>query len=220
LLFAFPGDGVPDIESRCTASCPRIIPGCESLSHSSDRSSIFPIPPFLSWISRLRRTHWRGTTMHWPHAKPGILHPPAPMSEGKSTSAAYRRMETHPRRCAFQWRASTSETIEPARRVYVSNQLPANLQTAQGSTNSTSPFSVIADLMMAHAGHCNQNREVAAQRLNEYPEFHVLVLDCRGIIARALAVEDAFSIANGCSCCILQDVGCLLSLWGPTQRHA
>jgi len=44
--------------------CPRIIPGCESLSlslslslsHSSDRSSIFPTPspPFQSWISRLR----------------------------------------------------------------------------------------------------------------------------------------------------------------------
>jgi hypothetical protein len=99
--FAFPGDGVPDIESRCTASCP------VSTYYSGLRVSL-------------------------------CIH--RAMSERKSTSAAYRRMETHPGRRAFQWTAATSETIEPARRVYASNQLPANLQTAQGSTNSTSPM--------------------------------------------------------------------------------
>lgn len=130
-----------------------------------------------------------------------------PMSERKSTSAAYRRMETHPGRRAFQWRTSTSETIEPARRVYASNQLLANLQTAQGSTNSTSPFSVVADLMMALAGHCNpKSREAAAQRLNEYPEFHVLVLDCREQ-SQELSQSRMLSPWR-MACCILPDVGC------------
>jgi hypothetical protein len=56
--------------------------------------------------------------------------------------------------------------------VYVSNQLPANLQTAQVSTNSTSTLGVIADLMMVGTGNCNPK---AKKLPYEPPGLHVLL---------------------------------------------
>ena len=61
-------------------------------------------------------------------------------------------METHP------WADHFSEGLWLLKRIgrlYVSNQQPANLQTAQVSTKLTSALSVIADLMMGHTGDCN-----------------------------------------------------------------
>jgi hypothetical protein len=83
-----------------------------------------------------------------------------------------------------------------------------NLQTAQGSTNSTSHFSVIADLMMALAGLCNPKPRGCCSASQRVSGISCARSRLQGTIARALAVEDAFSVANDCSCCILPGVGC------------